>query len=292
MHTQRKLTMLTGLSLLLWAGVAASQYDPPYEASRVSPRNDLSQMAREPFQIFDNLYFVGQGEVAAHVMTTSEGLILIDTMWDLPGYTEYLLGNIRKVGLDPADIRYVLILQGHRDHYMGAVALKDILDAQWGAAEEDWKLIEEDLGEYAPPRDIVIEEGDTLTLGDQTIHFEITPGHTPGTTSMRFPVYDNGTRYEAYFHGGTALRSEDPAIIREFIADCERIKALPDIQVQIVNHYDIAPSGAPDLFARAELLKNRRPGEPHPWVRPDEIRRLMDELAADALMRLEQVSSQ
>jgi metallo-beta-lactamase class B len=292
MRTQRKLTMLTGLSLLLWAGIAASQYDPPYEPSRVSPRNDLSQMAREPFQIFDNLYFVGQGEVAAHVMTTSEGLILIDTLWDLPGYTEYLLGNIRKVGLDPADIRYVLILQGHRDHYMGAVALKDILDAQWGAAEEDWKLIEEDLGEYAPPRDIVIEEGDTLTLGDQTIHFEITPGHTPGTTSMRFPVYDNGTRYEAYFHGGTALRSEDPAIIREFIADCERIKALPDIQVQIVNHYDIAPSGAPDLFARAELLKNRQPGEPHPWVRPDEIQRLMDELAADARMRLEQVPSQ
>jgi metallo-beta-lactamase class B len=246
-------------------------------------------MAREPFQVFDNLYFVGQGEVASYVITTDEGHILIDTMWDLPGYLEYLLNNIRKVGLRPRDIRYVLILQGHRDHYMGAVALKDVLDVQWGAAEADWEAIERDLGDYAPPRDIVIEEGDSLTLGDLTIRFEITPGHTPGTVSMRLPVYDNGTRHNAYFHGGTALRLDDPAIVREFIADSERIKRLAqsgDIDVQIVNHYDITPYGAPTLFERAELLQERQPGDPHPWVRPGEIVRLMDELIADAQSRL------
>jgi hypothetical protein len=105
---------------------------------------------------------------------------------------------------------------------------------------------------------------------------------------MRFPVYDNGVRHNAYFHGGTALRSDDPATIREFIADCERIKQIPGIDVQIVNHYDIHPAGAPDLFERAALLANRKPGEPHPWVRPDEIQRLMDELIADARERLAQ----
>jgi metallo-beta-lactamase class B len=282
MQTHRTLTIAAGIGLALWIGTAAAQPAP----SRVNARNDLSTMAREPFKVFDNVYFVGQGEVASYVLTTDEGHILIDTMWDLPGYLEYLLNNIRKVGLRPGDIKYVLILQGHRDHYRGAVALKDVLNVQWGAAEEDWKLIEEDLGEYAPPRDIVIHEGDSLTLGDFTIHFEITPGHTPGTTSMRFPVYDNGVRHEAYFHGGTALRLDDPDIIREFIADCERIKNIPGIDVQIVNHYDIRPTGAPDLFERAAMLANRKPGEPHPWVRPDEISRLMDELIADARERL------
>ena len=260
MRTHGILTVISTLGLALWMGTAASQPQP----SRVNPRNDLSTMAREPFKIFDNLYFVGQGEVGSYVLTTDEGLILIDTMWDLPGYLEYLLNNIRKVGLRPRDIKYVLILQGHRDHYRGAVALQDVLNVQWGAAEEDWKMIEEDLGEYAPPRDIVIREGDTLTLGDLTINFEITPGHTPGTTSMRFPVYDNGVRHEAYFHGGTALRTDDPPIVREFIADCERIKRLAErgeIDVQIANHYDITPYGAPTLFERAELLKERKPGE-------------------------------
>jgi metallo-beta-lactamase class B len=285
MRIHRFLTAATALGLAVAASSASAQPQP----SRVNPRNDLSTMAREPFQVFDNLYFVGQGEVASYVITTDEGHILIDTMWDLPGYLEYLLNNIRKVGLRPRDIRYVLILQGHRDHYMGAVALKDVLDVQWGAAEADWEAIERDLGDYAPPRDIVIEEGDSLTLGDLTIRFEITPGHTPGTVSMRLPVYDNGTRHNAYFHGGTALRLDDPAIVREFIADSERIKRLAqsgDIDVQIVNHYDITPYGAPTLFERAELLQERQPGDPHPWVRPGEIVRLMDELIADAQSRL------
>ncbi len=285
MRTQGMLSIVASLGLALWLSDASAQLAP----SRVNARNDLSTMAREPFKVFDNLYFVGQGEVASYVITTSEGHILIDTMWDLPGYTEYLLNNIRKVGLRPRDIKYVLILQGHRDHFMGAPALNDILNVQWGAAEEDWKLIEKDLGEYSPPRDIVIKEGDSLTLGDLTIDFEITPGHTPGTTSMRLPVYDNGVRHNAYFHGGTALRSDDPATIREFIADSERIKAMAgkEIDVQIVNHYDITPYGAPDLFQRARLLENRKPGEPHPWVRPGEIVRLMDELIADARAQLE-----
>lgn len=295
MRNQAILTIVSSLVLASWMSNAAAQYDipydydPPYEPSRISPRNDLEMMAREPFQVFDNVYFVGQGEVASYVLTTDEGHILIDTMWDLPGYTEYLLDNIRKVGLRPGDIKYVLILQGHRDHYMGAVALQDILNVTFGANEADWQMIEEDLGDYAPPRGLVIEEGDSLTLGDFTINFEITPGHTPGTTSMRFPVYDNGERHEAYFHGGTALRLDDPDIIREFIADCERIKNIPGIDVQIVNHYDIAPAGAPNLFERAQMLANRRPGEPHPWVRPDEIDRLMDELAADARARLAEI---
>ena len=276
---------VVGIWLALGLSAASAQPSP----TPVTARNDLSTMAREPFQIFDNFYFVGQGEVASYVITTDDGHILIDTMWDLPGYLEYLLNNIRKVGLRPRDIRYVLILQGHRDHFRGSVALKDVLDVQWGAAEADWELIEADLGDYAPPRDIVIEEGDTLTLGDLTIEFEITPGHTPGTISMKLPVYDNGTRYNAYFHGGTALRLDDPEIIREFIADSERIRDMAgsQIDVQIVNHYDITPYGAPTLFEHAELLQERRRGEPHPWVRPGEIVRLMNELIADARDRLE-----
>lgn len=262
------------LGLTLWLQAASSQ--PP--APRVSPRNDLSIMARDPFQIFDNLYFVGIGEVGSYVIETSEGLILLDTLHDNPGYLEYHLGNIREVGLDPMDIEYVIILQGHRDHYGGAPALQEILDAQFGMAEEDRKMMVADFGEYAPRIDFIIEEGDSLTLGDTTLDFELTPGHTPGTTSIRFSVFDNGTEHSAYLHGGPALRSDDPEVGRVFIEDLERIKQIPGIEVQISNHFDIHASGAPDLFGRAELLANRQPGEPHPWVDPDHFQRWLDEL--------------
>jgi metallo-beta-lactamase class B len=235
-------------------------------------------MARDPFQIFDNLYFVGIGEVGSYVIETSDGLILLDTLWDLDGYTEYLLGNIREIGLDPMDIKYVLILQGHRDHYGGAPALQEIIDAQFGTAEEDQKMMVADFGEYAPRIDFFVEEGDSLTLGDTTLDFELTPGHTPGTTSIRLSVFDDGTEHLAYLHGGPALRSDDPEVGRVFIEDLERIKQIPGIEVQISNHFDIHASGAPDLFGRAELLANRQPGEPHPWVDPDHFQRWLDEL--------------
>ena len=194
--------------------------------------------------------------------------------------TEYLLGNIREVGLDPMDIKYVLILQGHRDHYGGAPALQEIIDAQFGTAEEDQKMMVADFGEYAPRIDFFVEEGDSLTLGDTTLDFELTPGHTPGTTSIRLSVFDDGTEHLAYLHGGPALRSDDPEVGRVFIEDLERIKQIPGIEVQISNHFDIHASGAPDLFGRAELLANRQPGEPHPWVDPDHFQRWLDELIA------------
>lgn len=272
------------LSLTLWLETASSQPPP----ARLSARNDLSVMAREPFQVFDNLYFVGIGEVASYVIETSDGLILIDTLWDLDGYTEYLLGNIREVGLDPMDIKYVLILQGHRDHYGGAPALQEIIDAQFGTAEEDRKMIVADFGEYAPRIDFIIEDGDSLTLGDTTLGFELTPGHTPGTTSIRLSVFDNGTEHLAYYHGGSALRTDEPAAIRVFLEDLERIKQIPGIEVQIINHFDIHATGALNLFERAAVLADREPGEPHPWVAPDDFHRWLDELIADTRQQLTQ----
>lgn len=194
----RTIISALALALVYWTGAAHAQRTPP----------PMSEMAREPFQVFDNLYFVGTGEVASYVISTSEGLILIDTLYGGP-YTPHLVENMAQLGLDIADVEYVLILQGHWDHYMGARTLQDehIPDARFGAAEEDWRMIEADQGDRSPRRDFVIEEGDTLTLGDTTLHFEITPGHTPGTTSIRLPVFDGGTRHEAYFHGGPALRT-------------------------------------------------------------------------------------
>ena len=280
----RRLTLLT-TGLLLWIGVASSQPPP----ARLSPRNDLSVMARDPFQIFDNLYFVGIGEVASYVIETSDGLILIDTLWDLDGYTEYLLGNIREVGLDPMDIKYVLILQGHRDHYGGAPGLQEVIDAQFGTAEEDRKMMVADFGEYAPRIDFVIEDGATLTLGDTTLNFELTPGHTPGTTSIRFSVFDNGTEHLAYYHGGPGVRIEDPEAIRIFLADLERIKRIPGIEVQVAGHFDSYATGTGDLFDRAARLANRRPGEPHPWVAPDEFHAFLDERITQTREMLEQV---
>jgi metallo-beta-lactamase class B len=274
----RRLISITLLFLILssLSNVASAQPPP----ARLSSGNDLSIMARDPFQIFDNFYFVGTGEVASYVIETSDGLILIDTLWDLEGFREYLLSQIREVGLDPADIKYVLILQGHRDHYGGAPGLQEVIDAQFGTAEQDRRMMVADFGEYAPRIDFIIEDGGTLTLGDTTLNFELTPGHTPGTTSLRFSVFDDGTEHLAYMHGGPGVRTDDPDAIKTFIADLERIKQIPGIEVQVAGHFDSYLSGTGDLFDRAERLANRQADEPHPWITPAEFQLFLEERIA------------
>ena len=101
-------------------------------------------------------------------------------------------------------------------------------------------------------------------------------------------MFDNGTEHLAYFHGGSSLRTDEPAAIRVFLKDLERIRLIPGIEVQITNHFDIHATGAPNLFERAALLTNREPGEPPPWVAPDNFHRWLDELIADTREQLAQ----
>src|ERR1051325_7383489 len=73
----------------------------------------------EPWKAFDNVYFVGVCWVSAWAFRTSDGVVLIDTLHE--PHVEQLIANLRKVGIDPADARYVLMTHGHFDHVGGEI---------------------------------------------------------------------------------------------------------------------------------------------------------------------------
>ena len=79
------------------------------------PNFALADQQREPFKIFDNLYYVRVDLVSSFLLTTSNGLILVDAFFGNEGYRGYLLENVRKLRFDPSDIKYVLVLHGHPD---------------------------------------------------------------------------------------------------------------------------------------------------------------------------------
>jgi hypothetical protein len=95
------------------AGRGAAQGPPP-----------RSEWYAEPRKVFDNLYFVGQSEYTAWAVTTSDGIIVIDPIYDWSVEAEVVEG-LQKLGFDPRDIKYVLVSHAHRDHVGGARLLQE-----------------------------------------------------------------------------------------------------------------------------------------------------------------------
>src|SRR3982750_4688996 len=73
----------------------------------------------EPAKVFDNLYFVGGKVHSAWALKTKEGIILIDTIYPYNS-EELIIGGMKKVGLDPKNIKYLIVSHAHQDHIGGA----------------------------------------------------------------------------------------------------------------------------------------------------------------------------
>jgi metallo-beta-lactamase class B len=144
----------------------------------------------EPVKAFDNLYFVGQSEYSVWALTTSEGIILLDAIFDYSVEDE-VDGGLKKLGLDPTKVKYAIVSHAHPDHYAGAKFLQDRYGARVIMSTADWDVLDRANG-TKPKRDMVATDGQKLTLGDTTVTMYVTPGHTPGTISSVFPVKDNG----------------------------------------------------------------------------------------------------
>jgi metallo-beta-lactamase class B len=169
-----------------------------------------------PTQVFDNLYFVGNLVDSSWALQTKEGLIVFDPMFDYE-VEPSLIAGLEKLGLDPADIRYVVLAHGHADHFGGAALLQERYGAQVIMSNTEWHyLYDTQSGGSAPlpERDITVPDGDTLILGDTTVRFVNTPSHTPGTISSVFSVRDGDQSYKAALWGGTAMNFLDNDDIR------------------------------------------------------------------------------
>jgi metallo-beta-lactamase class B len=189
------------------------------------------------------------------------------------------------MGFDPADIKYVIITQAHGDHYFGAARIQREFGAQVAMGEGDWLAIEAlpsggtgAIGPETPRRDIVLEDGQMLTLGTTRLKFWSTPGHTPGTTSVDFTVFDNGQPHRAFLLGGGAPARGVPAA-EQFLASMQKVEKLQDgVQVRIVNH----PWMDPQFWDRMDRLMARKGGEPNPMVDGQAYRAWIQQVKASA----------
>jgi metallo-beta-lactamase class B len=161
----------------------------------------------EPTKIFDNVWFMGLASQGAFVITTSQGLILIDTLNTTEEARDILVPSMQKVGLDPAQIKHIVLTHGHpgqTDHTGGANFLQRTYHPRVMMAKEDWDATLPAQKPERPlaQRDVDIKHGDKLTLGDETLTFTILYGHTPGTLGIFMPVKWHGQPHVVLLHGG------------------------------------------------------------------------------------------
>src|SRR6202158_6085564 len=220
----------------------------------------------EPAKVFDNLYFVGSKIHSSWALKTSEGIILIDTLFTYNSEEE-IVGGLKKLGLDPATVKYVIISHAHADHVGGAKMMQDRYGSRIVMGGPDWDSIEKSVNGYPqgkPKRDIVADDGQRITLGDTSVTLIATPGHTPGTLSMIFTVKDNGKPLTVAYSGGTAFNFPSTAAnFDTYIKSQHKMAAAAasaNATVLMSNHSEFDSA-----TTKIRLLASRKPGEPHPF---------------------------
>jgi metallo-beta-lactamase class B len=228
----------------------------------------------EPVKVFDNLYFVGTKVHGAWAVTTSDGIIVIDALYDYAAEAEIAEG-LKKLGLDPAKIRYVIVSHGHGDHHGGAKFLQDQFKPHVIMSATDWDMVERDTRNPVPRRDMVATDGQKLTLGGTALTLYVTPGHTPGTISTLVPIKDGGKAHLAAEWGGTVIGVATPIpMLQAYIKSAARFRDVAEgagADVIITNH-----TGFDGTRAKLDAIQKRKPGDPNPYVAgKDAVRRYL-----------------
>jgi metallo-beta-lactamase class B len=250
---------------------------PAAAAPAIPPR---SQWYMEPQKVFDNVYYVGGSSAyneSVWAVTTSEGIILLNAGFEYAA-EELIVNGLKKMGLDPAQIKYVIATGGEADEYGGAKLLQDRYKTRVLLSEAEWDVIAKSDTPAAikPRKDMVVTDGQKLTLGDVTVTLYVTPGHSPGTVSMVVsPVKDGNRRHVGTLLGGRSAGVQYYKTAAESMtlwsASAKRYKAIAESAGADVF---LSPHHSWDkILDKLNALKFRQPGGPHPLVSKSAVSR-------------------
>lgn len=249
----------------------------------------------EPWSAFDNVDYVGICWVSAWLVHTDDGTVLIDTLYG--PFQQTLIENIAKTGTDLGDIKYVLMTHGHFDHVGGAATLKPRLpNATFVMTQGGWdEAVESAAESQGGPRrpwemiepEMVVADGDAITLGGNTFTVIETPGHTWGTASYLFDVKDGDDLFRAITIGGLGLNAiEGPPQVEAFIESLDRVRTLVEEKEMGVDVHLTTHGFSNGLDEDRQALANRQSGEPNVLVNPDGLLAQIETLRAGAVERL------
>ena len=198
-----------------------------------------------PRHLVGNIYYVGTEGISSFLISTSDGLILIDSGFEsmVPG----ILNGVKALGFEPRNIKYLLSSHAHIDHVGGHALMQKLTGAKIIASAADARIIESggvddfipfprDTISYTPVKvDRIVANGGHVQLGDTVLTAVLTPCHTRGATTWTTQVRDGDKTYNVVFFSsatinrGTSLlaRPAYPGIVDDYRSTIQRLKDLP-----------------------------------------------------------------
>jgi metallo-beta-lactamase class B len=230
-----------------------------------------------PFRIIGNLYYTGSQDLAAYLIVTPQGNILINS--NLESSPAQISKSIESLGFKYSDTKILLISHGHFDHCAGSAEIKRETGAKYEVMTQDVSVVESggrtdfhygaDKSMWFPPTkvDRILHDGDTVSLGGTTLTAHLTAGHTKGTTTWALDEQENGRTLHVVIVGSPNVNpgyklvnnKPYPQIADDYRRQFEVLKKLPcDIFLG-------AHGGYFDLQQKYERFKN---GEKNAFIDP------------------------
>lgn len=227
----------------------------------------------DPFpahKVMDNMYFVGTKELASFLFVTDEGHILMNSNYEAS--VPVIQANVEALGFDFDDIRILISGHAHPDHIEGDALVKELTGAEVvvGRLEvPDVQAFRHPAGKTLPI-DRIVDEGDTVTLGDVTLTAHVLPGHTKGCLAWTTQLEEDGQTYDTLIEcslNGQFLQYIDnpayPTIAEDMKNTYIKARTLP-AEVWVSSHGSFY-----GLNAKYEKLQARGPGDPNPFIDPE-----------------------
>jgi metallo-beta-lactamase class B len=218
-----------------------------------------------PHRIIGNIYYVGTRSLASFLVSTSEGLILVNTNYE--DSVPVLKDSVEKLGFNFSDIKIVLGSHAHGDHMEGDALVKEMTGAQVMAMAEDVPALQRMRPGGKPhPIDRTLRDGEEVTLGESTLVARLTPGHTRGCTTWTMRVQEGGRSYLVVIIGSMGSNpgfqfvnnKDNPGIAEEYQRGFRVLRSLaPD--VPLASH--------PAMYGMAEKFERIGKG-PNPFIDP------------------------
>lgn len=270
--------LLAAAQITIPLGKAPTQIEKPIAPIEIAgPEFDAACAGSEdwekpapPVRIFGNTYFVGTCGISSILVTSPQGHILIDSGTEADA--DLVAANIRALGFRVTDVKILLQTHEHPDHVGGMSRLQQLTGAQLLASPAAARVIRSGVASPDDPQsgtlktfpaarvDGLVQDGEYVRLGDNTLIALATPGHTPGALTWHWGSCDGGVCRQIVYadsltpvSGANYRFSQHPDYVLAFRASIAKVGAL-DCDILITPH--LGASKMQDRFALRAPLEN------------------------------------